>query len=204
VRLTKLGHACVRLEKAGLNLVIDPGIWSGPDALAGANAILITHEHVDHLDAAGVLAALAAEPGLRVWTNAAVAALLADAADRVHVVRHGDTFPAAGFDIGVYGHEHAVIHPDIPVIPNTGFVVDGEVFHPGDSLTIPEHPVSTLLRDDRLRPRGGAAARLRDPRRAAERQRPRPDAEPAESRGGSVGRGVHPARAGHHRRGLSS
>jgi len=145
VRLTKLGHACVRLEKGGLNLVIDPGIWSGPDALAGANAILITHEHADHLDAASVLAALAAEPGLRVWTNAAVAAHLAEAADRVHVVRHGDTFPAAGFDIAVYGHEHAVIHPDIPVIPNTGFIVDGEVFHPGDALTVPEDRVSTLL-----------------------------------------------------------
>ena len=35
MRLTKLGHACVRLEKDGAALVIDPGIWSGPDALAG-------------------------------------------------------------------------------------------------------------------------------------------------------------------------
>ena len=128
-----------------MNLVIDPGVWSGPDALTGANAILITHEHVDHLDAAAVRAALAAEPGLRVWTNASAAAQLADVSDRVHVVRHGDTFPAAGFDIHAYGQEHAVIHPDIPVIANTGFVVDGEVFHPGDSLTVPEDRIATLL-----------------------------------------------------------
>ena len=145
MRLTKLGHACVRLEKDGVNLVIDPGVWSGPDALAGASAILITHEHPDHLDAPAVRAALAGDPGLQVWTNAAVAAQLADAGDRVHVVGHGDTFSAAGFDIGVYGREHALIHRDIPVIANSGFTVDGEVFHPGDSLTVPEDRITTLL-----------------------------------------------------------
>ena len=46
--LTKLGHACVRLEKDDVRLVIDPGVWAGPDVLAGASAVLITHEHVDH------------------------------------------------------------------------------------------------------------------------------------------------------------
>ena len=51
MRLTKLGHACVRLEKDGATLVIDPGAWSGPDPLAGAQAVLITHEHPDHLEA---------------------------------------------------------------------------------------------------------------------------------------------------------
>jgi L-ascorbate metabolism protein UlaG (beta-lactamase superfamily) len=145
MQLTKLGHACVRLEKDGARLVIDPGVWSGPDPLAGASAVLITHEHPDHLDAPAVLEALGADPGLQVWTNAAVAAQLTGAASQVHVVRHGDTFDAAGFSVGVYGHEHAVIHPSVPVIPNTGFAVDGEVFHPGDALTIPEDPMGTLL-----------------------------------------------------------
>jgi len=145
VRLTKLGHACVRLQKDDASLVIDPGIWSGPDALTGATAILITHEHADHLDPASVRAALAADAGLQVWTNASVAAQLAADGARVHVVSHGDTFTAAGFDIHVYGQEHAVIHRDIPVVLNTGFAVDGEIFHPGDSLTVPEHHVATLL-----------------------------------------------------------
>jgi hypothetical protein len=40
---------------------------------------------------------------------------------------------------------HAVIHPDIPRVRNVGFLVDGQVFHPGDALTVPEEPVSTLL-----------------------------------------------------------
>jgi L-ascorbate metabolism protein UlaG (beta-lactamase superfamily) len=145
VRLTKLGHACVRLEKDGASLVIDPGVWSGPDALAGATAVLITHEHPDHLDTGAVRAAMAADAGLQVWTNAPVAAHLADAADRVHVVSHGDTFTAAGFDVHVYGQDHALIHRDIPVVRNSGFAVDGEVFHPGDALTVPEDRIPTLL-----------------------------------------------------------
>jgi|SRR5450755_1165409 len=145
MRLTKLGHACVRLEKDGAALVIDPGIWSGPDAAAGANAILITHEHADHLDADSVRAALSGDPGLHLWTNATVAAQLADFGPQVHAVAHGGTFTAAGFDVHVYGQDHARIHRDIPLVANTGFAVDGEVFHPGDALTIPEDHVPTLL-----------------------------------------------------------
>ena len=46
----------------------------------------------------------------------------------MHAVCHGDTFTAAGFDVHVYGREHAQIHRDIPVIVNTGFAVDRTVF----------------------------------------------------------------------------
>jgi L-ascorbate metabolism protein UlaG (beta-lactamase superfamily) len=145
MRLTKLGHSCVRLEKDGAVLVIDPGVWSGPDALAGADVVLITHEHPDHLNADAVRAAMAGDPAMELWTNASVAAKFGGFGARVHAIDHGDTFTAAGFDVHVYGHDHAQIHPDVPIIVNTGFAVDGEVFHPGDALTVPEDRVPTLL-----------------------------------------------------------
>lgn len=50
VRITKYVHSCVRLEHEGGTLVIDPGVWSEPEALAGADAVLVTHEHNDHVD----------------------------------------------------------------------------------------------------------------------------------------------------------
>ncbi len=143
--LTKLGHSCVRLEKDGARLVIDPGIWSGPDALAGADAVLVTHEHVDHLDAGAVRAALDADPGLRLWASENVAAQFAGFGDRVRAVHHGDAVTAAGFDVHVYGTDHALVDRSIPIVPNTGFAVDGLVFHPGDSYTVPQDPVLTLL-----------------------------------------------------------
>lgn len=145
MRMTKLGHSCVRLERDGQSIVLDPGIWSGADPMAGASAVLITHEHADHLDTAVVRAAFERDAGLQLWTNPAVAAQFADLGDRVHAVGHGDAFTAAGFDVHVYGHDHAPIHPDLPVVPNVGFAIDGKLFHPGDAFTVPGEPVETLL-----------------------------------------------------------
>src|SRR6201995_3070652 len=146
MRLTKLGHSCVRLDKHGATLVIDPGGWSDPAAaLDGAAAILVTHEHPDHLDADAIRAALSSDPGVTLWANQSVGAQFAAFGDRVHEVKHGDALEVAGFDVHVYGVDHALIHPDIPLVVNTGFLVDGELFHPGDSFTVPEDPANTLL-----------------------------------------------------------
>ena len=146
MRFTKLGHSCVRLEKDGVTLVIDPGGWSdAPAALDGASAVMVTHEHPDHLDADAIRAALSSDPGLTLWANRSICAQFAEFGDRVHEVKHGDALEVAGFDVHVYGVDHALIHPDIPLVVNTGFLVDGDLFHPGDSFTVPEDAVSTLL-----------------------------------------------------------
>ncbi|MER5747467.1 MBL fold metallo-hydrolase [Streptomyces sp. NPDC059913] len=147
--LTKKIHSCIRLEKDGRTLVIDPGAFSEPDAAAGADALLVTHEHPDHFDEGRLRAALEADPAAELWTLRSVADRLAAAfPGRVHTVGHGDTFSAAGFDVQVHGELHAVIHPDIPRITNIGFLVDGPdgaLFHPGDALTVPDRPVDTLM-----------------------------------------------------------
>ncbi|MEU6006016.1 MBL fold metallo-hydrolase [Streptomyces sp. NPDC047453] len=147
MRLTKKSHACVRLEKDGRTLVIDPGGFSEQDAASGADAILVTHEHADHFDEGHLRAALESRPGAEIWTLKSVAEQIAAAfPGRVHTVGHGDTFTAAGFDVQVHGELHAVIHPDIPRITNVGYLVDGgRVFHPGDALTVPDVPVETLM-----------------------------------------------------------
>jgi L-ascorbate metabolism protein UlaG (beta-lactamase superfamily) len=41
--------------------------------------------------------------------------------------------------------DHAVIHPDVPTVPNTAYQVDDLLFHPGDSFTLPAGPVRILL-----------------------------------------------------------
>jgi L-ascorbate metabolism protein UlaG (beta-lactamase superfamily) len=145
VQLTKLGHACVVLSDGDRRLVVDPGAFTEESAWDGASAVLLTHEHVDHFDAARTRAALDADPALEVWTNASVAAQLEGAGPRVHVVGAGDALTAAGFDVQVHGEWHAVIHPEIPRIRNVGFLVEGRVFHPGDALTVPDVAVPTLL-----------------------------------------------------------
>jgi L-ascorbate metabolism protein UlaG (beta-lactamase superfamily) len=147
MKLTKKSHACVRLEKDGRTLVLDPGGFTEEDAALGADAILVTHEHPDHFDEGRLRAALEANPAAEIWTLKAVADQISAAfPGRVHTVGHGDMFSAAGFDVQVHGELHAVIHPDIPRITNVGYLIDGgRVFHPGDALTVPDREVETLM-----------------------------------------------------------
>ena len=145
MELIKYGHACVVLRDGDRRLVLDPGAFTEPAALDGASAVLVTHEHPDHFVPDRLRAAMDADPALEVWTNKSVAAQLEGLGSRVHVVGHGDAVTAAGFDVHVHGELHAQIHPEIPRIPNVGFLVEGLVFHPGDALTVPERPVETLM-----------------------------------------------------------
>ena len=145
MELIKHGHACVVLCEEERRLVIDPGMFTEPDALTGASAVLVTHEHADHFAPDRLRAALDADPALEVWTNSSVAGRLEGLGSRVHVVGDGDAVEVAGLEVHVHGELHAVVHPEIPRIPNVGFLVAGQVFHPGDAFTVPEEPVSTLL-----------------------------------------------------------
>lgn len=118
MQITHFGHACVLLSGAK-RVLLDPGTYStGFEALRDLDTILITHEHPDHFDPDRLPALLDANP----------AAKLGEVPDGIEVV--------AG--------EHAVIHPDLPAMANTGYVVDG-VFHPGDAFRPRPGPVTVLL-----------------------------------------------------------
>lgn len=160
MRLTKFTHACVRIEKPGEQggpdggtraLVIDPGNFSEvEEALDGAEALLVTHEHPDHVDVPRVAAALAASDRLEAWAPAKVAGALREAApsaaERIHTAEPETEFSVAGFRVQTFGSQHALIHASVPVVANIGYFIDGEVFHPGDSFTVPHGVgVPTLL-----------------------------------------------------------
>ncbi|WP_328687320.1 MBL fold metallo-hydrolase [Streptomyces caniferus] len=136
MRITKYTHACVRLEHEGRVLVIDPGTWSEPAALTGADAVLVTHEHADHIDVlrlAGLGAPVHAPAGADI--------------PRLEVTRvsSGMEFTAAGFRVRAVGGRHAPVHGGRPDCANLGYLVDESVYHPGDAFHVPEQPVETLL-----------------------------------------------------------
>ncbi len=146
MRITKLGHSCVRIEHDGHTLVIDPGMFTEADAVDGVDAVLITHEHPDHY-----LPDHLARTDAPVFTIDAVARRIAedapDISERVTVVAPGESFEAAGLPVRAVGELHAVIHPDLPRFNNSGYVVtlgDQRLFHPGDALTPPDEPVDVL------------------------------------------------------------
>lgn len=147
--ITPLGHSCVRFDKDGSRLVIDPGAWSATDALEGASAVLVTHEHVDHVVPDELRAALVGRPDLEIWApEGLVATIVGDddsVASRVHAAGPGEHLDVAGFAVDVVGGKHAVIHPDVPQAANVGYLVDGTVLHPGDALTVPDGELELLL-----------------------------------------------------------
>ncbi|MEV5957497.1 MBL fold metallo-hydrolase [Streptomyces sp. NPDC051987] len=150
MRLTRCGHACVRLEQDGIVIVIDPGSYSEPHALDGAHAVLVTHEHADHFAEPLLRAVAEADPALRIWADRSVADQLTGlGGGRVTVVGDGDAFDIEGVGVEVHGELHAVVHPDLPRVTNVGFLVGdtdtATVFHPGDAFTVPARPVDTLL-----------------------------------------------------------
>lgn len=145
MRITKFGHSCVRLEHDGTTVVVDPGMFTEPDALDGADAVVITHEHPDHY-----LPDHLRRTDAPVFTIDAVAAQIRedapDVAERVTVVAPGESFDP-GIPATAVGELHAVIHPDLPRFYNSGYLFtlgDMTVYHPGDSLTVPEQPVDVL------------------------------------------------------------
>ncbi|WP_433827303.1 MBL fold metallo-hydrolase [Actinoplanes sp. CA-015351] len=147
MRVTKFTHSCLRLEGAGV-LVVDPGEFSEKAALDGADAVLITHEHFDHLDVDAVTAAVSRRPDLRIFAHEAVLPLLESVAGSTTAVSSGEEFEAAGFRVRAYGGQHAIIHPYVPVFANLGFLIDdgaANVYHPGDSFTLPGVEVETLF-----------------------------------------------------------
>ncbi|MDQ3615613.1 MAG: MBL fold metallo-hydrolase [Actinomycetota bacterium] len=146
MKITKFGHACVRIESDAQVLVIDPGVWTEQESVDGATAVLLTHQHPDHLSSEHLRATDA-----RIFTIDAVAEQIADQApdlvDRVTTITAGQNFDA-GLPVTAVGELHAVIHPDFPRISNSGYVVTAggtSLYHPGDALTPPGREVQLLL-----------------------------------------------------------
>lgn len=145
MRITKYGHACLLVEADGVRVLIDPGSFSsGFEDLTGLDAILITHQHPDHLNVEAVAKLVTNSPEVAVYADEASAKLLEEGGVEAKAVHHGDVLELDGTTIQVVGQDHAVIHPDVPVIPNVGYLVGESFFYPGDAFTEPGQPVAVL------------------------------------------------------------
>ncbi|TIC80099.1 MBL fold metallo-hydrolase [Nocardioides sp. GY 10127] len=152
MRITKFGHACVRVEHEGSVIVLDPGNFTDPAAVDGAGAVLLTHEHADHLHPENLRRTDAPVFTIQAVADA-IAAQAPDVSERVTVVRPGEAFTAAGVLVRAVNEKHAVIHPEYDRFDNSGYLLtlptEGApattVFHPGDSLDGPGRPVDVLL-----------------------------------------------------------
>jgi L-ascorbate metabolism protein UlaG (beta-lactamase superfamily) len=144
VQITHFGHSCVLLDTGASRLLIDPGTFSsGFERVSALDAVLVTHQHPDHLDVARIGDLLKANPGARFFVDAGTATQLTGIDHEV--LAPGASVQVGGARVDVLGGDHAVIHPDIPVIPNNAYLVDGTALHPGDAFVPPPGPVDVLF-----------------------------------------------------------
>jgi L-ascorbate metabolism protein UlaG (beta-lactamase superfamily) len=144
MRLTMFGHCCLLVETANDRILVDPGTFShGWETLRGITAVLITHQHPDHVDQTRLPAMLAVNSDARLFADPATVEQLARAELRAAVVDAGDTLDL-GTLVEVFGEAHATIHRDLPGLPNRGYLIEGRFYLPGDSLQVPIEAVEIL------------------------------------------------------------
>jgi L-ascorbate metabolism protein UlaG (beta-lactamase superfamily) len=144
MQLTHLGHACLLVETDKARLLIDPGVDSSFADVRDLDAVLVTHQHPDHIDVAGLSSLLAANPNAALYVDSdtvtAVAGLPAHT-----VARPGDRLSIAGSAVDVVGDLHAAVYKDIPGCTNVGYLIDdGALLHPGDSFVSVDQDVDVL------------------------------------------------------------
>lgn len=150
MRISHLGHACLLVEAAGSRVLVDPGTFStGWEELGDLDAVLVTHAHPDHVDAEKLPALLEGNDGVLLRAEPETAASLADSrlgADGdvdLAALHPGEVLQLGAVTVRAVGGQHAVIHPEVPRVGNTGLVLSapGEpvLFVPGDAYdTAPE------------------------------------------------------------------
>jgi L-ascorbate metabolism protein UlaG (beta-lactamase superfamily) len=137
----------VLLSTDSARLLFDPGSFStGFESAGELDAILITHQHFDHLDGGRLPALVKANPNAALIVDEDTAPEIEKMGlTPTSVARPGDTLTFGKTAVAAVGGQHATIHADAPVPTNVGYVVDhGAFYHPGDALFVPEQPIDVL------------------------------------------------------------
>ena len=186
-RLTWLGQAGFRADLDGLTVVIDPWLSPHADRLTpappvelaadGVDVLLVTHEHLDHLDVPFLPVFLERSPDALVVMPAPVGALVDIPESRLRLVAPGDALEVRGLEVRVTPAVHGVGPEDAY---GDGSAIDGRprfvgyalrqepdrrgIFHAGDTLVTPEltATLEAIRPDVMLLPING-----RDPEREA-------------------------------------
>ncbi|MEO8217964.1 MAG: MBL fold metallo-hydrolase [Acidobacteriota bacterium] len=138
MRISKYIHSCLLVEKEGTRILFDPGRFTfaeggvSPEDFRDLSAVVITHQHLDHVDDASLKRIVNHNPGVRVLTNSAVRARLAESGIDAEVFEEGSRRVASVELKAIPATHEKILNAAIP--QNTAFVLDDTLLHPGDSF----------------------------------------------------------------------
>ena len=144
MKITKYGHACLLVEKAGRQIIIDPGSFSKlPTDLSNTEAIVITHIHFDHLDESNLKLILAANPKAKLYGPSDVIEACRSLSVETVPVDEDMQIEVAGMELSFYNVDHAIIYECSPC-RNLALKIDDQLYYPGDSLHVIDEPVKAV------------------------------------------------------------
>jgi L-ascorbate metabolism protein UlaG (beta-lactamase superfamily) len=144
MKITKFGHSCLLIEEEGVRILLDPGSYSGEVQADNLDAILITHNHQDHLNIDLLQSILTRNPQAQIVTVAEVGKDLDEAHIQYTVIEDGAEVTVAGVSVRSSGMRHSYIYGTMPQCQNTGFIIADRFYYPGDSLHVPEEKIEIL------------------------------------------------------------
>lgn len=138
MRVTSLGHSCLLVELADTRILIDPGSFSvGFEQLRDLDAVVVTHQHADHLDEERLPPLLAANRQAAVFADPESTELLSGSSSDVVALAVGEEHRVGLVTVAPMGALHAVNHEWVPRCTNVGVVLravgEPSLFHPGDA-----------------------------------------------------------------------
>ncbi len=141
MKITKLEHSGLAVEKDGQTILIDPiEIDQTLPEFPNVIAIIITHQHSDHLQSSVIQRLLAAFPSMRIYAPGDTLPQIPEAKQ----IRNGSLAETGDFKMVFFSENHAPIFKGEIPCQNVGVVVDGMVAHPGDSFDLPQKQVDLL------------------------------------------------------------
>lgn len=142
MKVTRYYQSCLLIEDGGVRILIDP---SGEEKerlgdFGELDAVFYTHEHSDHFDAE--IAQTFVEQGIApVYANASTAKLIKASKT---VVENGQEFDINGLKVKAIELPHCLMPSGSKGPQNTGYLINGRFFDPGDGKELTGLSVENL------------------------------------------------------------
>jgi len=142
MKVTRYFQSCLLIEDKGARILIDPS-GQEKDRLSEfgkLDAVFYTHEHGDHFDA-GMAQDFVEQGVAPVYANASTAKLIEASKTEV---KDGQEYEINGLKVKAIELPHCLMVDGSTSVQNTGYLVDGKLFHPGDGAELEGLSVDTL------------------------------------------------------------